>query len=492
MINLSKSKVMAGLQCAKRLYFEVHQPELAEEFDERTLAVLEQGHEVGRLAQQLFPGGALIEAGHEELDRALTLTAAAVGQGRAPALFEAAFRHDHVLVRTDILERRPRSQWRLIEVKSGTQLKDEYVYDVAVQRVVLEGCGIKAAPCLMHLNRDYVYDGDCYELEKLFTTRELASETSALAGEVLAQIAAQQKMLAQPDPPGIAAGRQCEHPYHCEFFDVCNPKAPADDLGNLPGITQAKLDALKAAGVKRIGDIPRDFALNEKQWRARESVRTGRPWLGAGIAGALRALQYPLYFMDFETVMPALPRFAGMRPYDQLPFQWSLDIRRAPGGELEHREFLAADGEDPRRRFAESLCQAVGGRGSVVVYNQSFEAGRLHDLARWLPQHAGALEGIESRLWDLLALVRGEVYDAGFEGSYSLKCVLPALVPAMRYDTLAVQDGADAGAAWEKMVHGQVDDAERRRLRQALLAYCAQDTLGMVRILDTLAAQAPS
>jgi len=179
-MRLSKSRFIAGWQCLKRLYLEVHQPELAAEPDEQTMAVFEQGHEVGRWAQKMFPGGVLIEAGHEDVDKTLQQTEQALMGKEHPAVFEAAFMHDDILARVDILDRRPRNKWRLIEVKSSTSVKDYPLYDVAIQRLILEGLGMKVVPCLMHLNRDYVYDGKQYELEKLFIIRDLTNETAAL------------------------------------------------------------------------------------------------------------------------------------------------------------------------------------------------------------------------------------------------------------------------------------------------------------------------
>ena len=180
-MNLSKSRFIAGLQCLKRMYLQVHSPDLAEEPDEKSQAVMEQGQEVGRWARKLFPGGALIEAGHEELDKALAQTEQAVANKQLPALFEATFAHDKILARVDILERLPKGRWRLIEVKSSTSLKDHYVYDVAIQRLILKGCGLNVVPCLMHLNREYVYDGKRYDVEKLFATQDLTAEVTGLA-----------------------------------------------------------------------------------------------------------------------------------------------------------------------------------------------------------------------------------------------------------------------------------------------------------------------
>jgi hypothetical protein len=190
--------------------------------------------------------------------------------------------------------------------------------------------------------------------------------------------------------------------------------------------------------------------------------------------------------MDFETVNPAIPRFSGMRPFDQLPFQWSVDVQREPRSEPEHHEFLATDGRDPRSEFISSLCDALGESGNLVVYNQQFESQRLSDLAVWVPEFAARIKKLQRRLWDLLAVVRNHVYHPAFGGSYSLKAVLPALVPEMTYEGMAVGNGKEAGLAWESLVRGNLDQSERDRIKNELLAYCGQDTLALVRLLGKL------
>ena len=170
-------------------------------------------------------------------------------------------------------------------------------------------------------------------------------------------------------------------------------------------------------GVESISDIPDDFPLNERQRRACTSVQTGQPWFSPELKDELSGLKYPVFFMDFETVNPAIPRFAGMRPYDQLPFQWSVHVQRETGAELEHYEFLATDTNDPRREFITSLCAALGENGSISVYNQQFESQRLTELAAWLPEFAERIKKIQSRLWDLLPVVRNHVYHPQFAGS---------------------------------------------------------------------------
>jgi hypothetical protein len=485
-MGLSKSKFIAGWQCLKRLYLEVHQPELLGEPDEQTMAVFEQGHEVGRWAQKAFPGGVLIEAGHEELGKALQQTEQAVADKRHPAIFEATFTHDNVLARVDILERLPRNKWRLIEVKSSTSVKDYHIYDVAIQRLILEGLGMKVVPCLMYLDREYVYDGKKYELEKLFTIQDLTAETAALEQEVKDLLREEWKVLARAKPPDIEPGSQCTHPFDCVFFGLCNKPLPDDHVSYFPGISAKKLEDLTSRGVASIRKIPKDFALTEKQKHAWECARTRKPWFGNGLKEALASLSYPLYFMDFETLGVALPRYAGMSPYDQIPFQWSVHIQRKLGAELEHYEFLADDLNDPRLEFVKTLCQVIGKKGSVLAYNSGFESGRLGELAAWLPQYNNEIEDIQNRLWDPLPVIRANVYDLQFRGSYSLKSVLPALVPAMSYDGMPVAEGNLAGLTWEKMVRTEAGSDERRKLREDLLAYCRQDTLAMVKLLEVL------
>jgi hypothetical protein len=485
-MGLSKSKFMAGWQCLKRLHLEVHQPELMGEPDEQTMAVFEQGHEVGRWAQRAFPGGVLIEAGHEEIAKALQQTEQAVADKQCPAIFEAAFTHDNVLARVDILERLPRNKWRLIEVKSSTKAKDYHHYDVAIQRLILEGLGMKVVPCLMYLNRDYVYDGKQYDLEKLFVIQDLTAETAAIEQEVQDLIREEWKVLAKAKPPDIVPGDYCTHPYACVFFDLCNKPLPADHVSYLPGISAKKLEELASRGIDSIKRIPKEFPLTEKQRHAWECARTGIPWFGKGLKGALRELSYPLYFMDFETLAVALPRYAGMSPYDQIPYQWSVHVQRQPGAALEHFEYLADDSSDPRPEFAKTLCQVIGTKGSVLAYSSGFESGRLGELADWLPQYKKEIENIQGRLWDPLPVIRAHVYHPEFRGSYSLKSVLPALVPDMTYHGMAVSEGSEAGLAWERMIQAAAECEERKRLKDALLAYCQQDTLAMVRLLEVL------
>ncbi len=484
-VRLSKSKFVAGLQCLKRLYLQVHQPELAGEAGDEQEARFEQGHEVGILAQAGFPGGVLVDS--DDLDAALLQTSNLLADSSVPAIFEATFRHRDVLVRVDILQRRRRNRWRLIEVKSSVGYKDHYLYDVAIQGHVVQGCGIDlSSACLMHLNRDYVYDGERYDPAGLFYIKDLTRQVRRLDDDLPKLVRAQRRALARPEPPDIAPGPHCVDPYDCEFYGHCNPALPETHISSVPRLSPAKRQMLLDQGVTLIGQIPDDFPLTEVQARICTAVTTARPWISTTLSKELSRLKYPRYFMDFETLNPAIPRHAGMRPYQQIPFQWSVHRQIAPGAELEHFEFLADDDRDPRRDFVESLIKVLGRRGPIVVYNEGFESQRLAELADQFSECRRSIEMIRSRLWDLLPFIKRHFYHPQFHGSYSLKSVLPALVPDLSYDGMDVAHGGEAGWAWDRMIRGEVDAVERRQLRSALLAYCSQDTLAMEKILRGL------
>ncbi len=485
-MRISKSKFVAGAQCLKRLYLQVHQPELAAEPDASGKAIMDQGQEVGLLAHRLFPGGVKVE-GSAGLEQAIRATRELVANREVPAIFEATFEHGDVLVRVDILHRRRDNRWRLIEVKSTTDLKEHHLDDVAIQHRVVSRSGLDlASSCLAHINRNYVFDGGSIDVRRFFKIRNLTRRIERLLPKLTFLLRSEFRVLAMPNAPDLPTGRHCTDPITCEFFDRCNPPRPDDHIGCIPRIQASAVEELAEMGVESIRDIPDDFPLNERQRRACNSVQTGKPWFSTQLGKELGSLKYPLYFMDFETVNPAIPRFTGMRPYDQLPFQWSVHVQRKPRTELEHFEFLATDGNDPRREFVASLCPVLGKSGSIVVYNQQFESQRLSELAAWLPEVSGRIKKIQRRLFDLLPVVRNHVYHPSFAGSYSLKAVLPALIPQMSYAGMQVSDGQGAGLAWDLLVRGTLDRDEYEKTRKALLEYCSQDTLAMVRLLEKL------
>jgi predicted RecB family nuclease len=484
-ITISKSQFMSGVQCLKRLYWQVHELELGGVPDAAAVAIMEQGREVGKLARLLFAGGVEVRSGDPE--EAIRITRELIANPEVPAIFEAAFENGGVLVRVDILHRRRDGRWRLIEVKSTASPKEEHLDDVAIQARVVSRSGLDvASSCLMHVNRNYVFDGGSINARRFFRIRNLTRRVQRLLPKLTFQLRSELRVLAMPNAPDLPSGPHCTDPITCEFFDRCNPPLPDDHIGYLPRLHASAVEELEGLAIQSIHDIPDDFPLNERQRRAATSVKTGEPWFSSELKEELTGLKYPLYFMDFETINPAIPRFAEMRPYDQIPFQWSVHVQRKPGAEVEHQEFLATDTNDPRREFISSLCSALGKIGSIVVYNQQFESQRLSELAAWMPEFAGRIEKIQRRLWDLLPVVRNHAYHPAFAGSFSLKAVLPALVPEMTYEGMEVANGQDAGLAWESLLRGGLDQVEHDKIKKALLEYCGQDTLALLMLLNTL------
>ena len=485
-ITISKSKYMAGVQCLKRLYWQVHEPELGGSVpDAAAIAIMERGREVGKLARQLFAGG--VEVPFCDTEQAIRITRELIANPDVPAIFEAAFENGGVFVRVDILHRRRDNRWRLIEVKSTADLKEQHLDDVAIQCRVASRSGLDlASSCLAHVNRNYVFQGGTIDVRRFFKIRNLTRRVERLLPKLTFQLRSEHRVLAMPNPPAIPPGPHCTNPVTCEFFDRCNLPLPDDHIGYLPRLHASAAEELEEMGVESIHDIPEDFSLTDRQRIACTSVQTGEPWFSAELGKELGSLKYPLYFMDFESINPAIPRFSGMRPFDQLPFQWSIHVQRQPEAETEHYEFLATDSGDPRREFITSLCSALGKTGSIVVYNQQFESQRLAELANWLPEYAGRIKRIQPRLWDLLPVVRNHVYHPAFAGSYSLKAVLPALGTEMSYKGMAVASGQDAGLAWETLKRGALNQVESDRIEKALLDYCGLDTLALVRLLEAL------
>jgi predicted RecB family nuclease len=480
-IILSKSKFLAGSQCLKRLYLQVHEPELAAQPDDGGEAMMEQGHEVGLLAHRLFPGG--IEVDGSGLGEAIRITKELVANPEVPAIFEGAFEYQGVVVKTDIL-RRKEKRWRLMEVKSTTDLKEHHAEDVAMQSYAVSRSGVNLGSLwLAHVNRNYVFPGGDVDPRQFFLFRNLTHRVQSLQPTVALQVRSQFRVLEACCPPDIARGPHCIDPVVCEFFSHCNPSMPEDYIGYIPRIHASVMERLEELGIESIHDIPADFELGEFQRRVCMAIQTGQPWFSEGLMTEFQSLKYPLYFMDFETVNPVIPRFPGMHPYDHLPFQWSVHVQMEPAVTPEHFEFSAKNSGDPRRSFISSLCQALGETGSIVVYNQQFESQRLWELTGWVPEYAEQIRGIQRRLWDLLPVVRNHVYHPAFGGSFSLKAVLPALVPEMSYDGMEVANGQAAGLAWEAMIFGNCSEAEREAKRKALLAYCGQDTQALVRVL---------
>lgn len=481
--RLSKSKFLSGLQCHKRLYLEIHAPELATEPDEQTQAILDNGTELGELARRLFPGGMLVDFGRPGLEEALAMTRELIADPSVPAIFEATFKFDNVLVRVDVLERVSPQMWRLIEVKASTKVKAVHLEDLAVQAYVLTGAGLCLGGInLMHLNRSYVYPGGEIDLRQLFVQQDLTEAVSGRLADVPARLALMKEMLMRWAPPDIQAGNQCHDPYTCPFWEHCTEDKPERWIFYLSG-PKSTFERLIEQGIETIDDIPADFPLSVVQQRMKENIE----WIGPLLKTAMRSLRYPVHHLDFETFMPAVPRYPGTRPYQSLPFQWSNHIE-LEDGTVRHEEFLCTQPQDPREEFVEALLQSVGRAGSICVYSD-YERLLLLRLADALPAFRREIHGVISRLWDLLSVVQRHYYHPDFKGSFSLKSVLPALVPSLDYADLTIRDGGVASLLYYRMISGRSgsdSEGDKTRISSALLEYCKRDTLGMLEVRRAL------
>jgi hypothetical protein len=484
--KLSKSRFLSGLQCHKRLFLECHVPDLVPLPDPFTQSVFDTGTAVGALARERFPQGLLVSEDYRHHGEAEETTQKALADPSIPAIYEAAFTWNDVRIRADVLVRVAGNLFDLVEVKSTTRVKREHPWDLAVQLAVLESAGVSIRRTeLMHLDRHYVYPGGAYDLTRLFARVDITEGARALRADVLRSLDRMRAMLWSLESPAIEVGAHCEIPHTCPFFEHCHDGLPGDPLLQLPKAGRKLRARVAAAGIEDFDDIPLDFrGLTLHQRRALEAIRTGERFCDPTIRDVLASVVFPVHFIDFETISPALPLHPGTRPYDTIPVQWS-DHTLQHDGTLQHREYLHDGSGDPRRDFANSLLGTLGGEGTVVVYS-NFEEHRLADLAEWLPDLTGEISSVRPRLLDLLAAVRSHVYDRAFKGSFSLKSVLPALVPALGYDDLAISDGGLASLAFFELAAPQTSPERRAALREQLLAYCSRDTEALVRLFQLL------
>jgi len=483
--RLSKTRFLSGLQCLKRLYLECFQPELATPAIETEQAVLDVGKKVEEFARKRFSGGVLIDDSQFDVSAAAEETEKMLSQGQIKALFQGAFVHEDVVVRTDILERVTGNRFDLIEVKSGSSVKEVHEPDVAVQLHVLRGAGLDIRKVfLLHLNTGYVYQGGDYNLEELFTLEDLTEIAEGWQEDVFQGLSEMRKCLSAEEVPDIPIGDQCSSPHPCPFYGHCNQNPLEHPISELPRARQELLDRLEEAGIEEIKEIPQGFpGLSPLQERVRDVVASGKPFFDPQIRKELQKAIHPIHFVDFETFNPALPLFQGTHPYSVIPFQWSDHIM-AEDRRVEHYEFLHDSTNDPRPAFIESLLNVLGDKGSIVVYSP-YEATILKALARDFPRHERGLLLLLDRILDLLPLVRNNVYHPDFHGSFSIKAVLPALC-GTSYGGLEITDGMQAAVCYAEMIGSETEQARRDEIRKSLAEYCARDTEAMRLLLGRL------
>lgn len=476
--NLSKSKILFHRQCPKRLWLQTYKPELAEA-DPSAEARFRDGNKVGDVGRQMYPGGDFIDTLNRK--EALERTATDLKAGGKP-IFEAAFLHNDVLVRADLLVPEE-SGYRLVEVKSSTSVKDYHLEDITVQAWVMKQAGLEPTRSMVaHIDNAFVYPGGG-NYQGLLKEEPVDAEVRELIGKVPDWINQAQETLKRAEEPSIAPGDQCSTPFACDFFNYCSP--PETDVEfpvEILPYGKKMAEQLRAEGYRDLRDVPVEKLSNPKHIRVHRVSSTGIAELDAEATETVRNLPYPRYYLDFETIAFAVPIWAGTSPYKQIPFQWSCHVEHADGT-LTHEEFLETTGNDPRRGFAESLIKAVGADGPIIVYNAPFEGSRMKELAEAISDLAPQLLAAADRLFDLLPLARNHYYHPAMKGSWSIKAVLPTIAPELDYSNLTVSHGGMAQDAYLDLIGSELSDSDKVELRKALLAYCEQDTLAMVKVL---------
>jgi CRISPR/Cas system-associated exonuclease Cas4 (RecB family) len=482
-MRLSKSKLVAYKQCPKRLWLQTFRRELAQQ-SEAVENRMAQGNLVGAAAQRLYPEGRLI-AHVKDLKAALSETSEALAQPGDITLFEPALRSADVLVRADVLIRRV-GRYRMIEVKASTKVKDSHLTDAAIQTWVARGAGLDVERVeLAHIDNKFVYPGDG-DYRGLFAHADMTDAVLPLQEQIPVWIADAQRDLTGP-MPDIAIGRQCNDPFECEFLAFCSPEASEYPVELLPNSSKLARQ-LRADGFVDLRDVPLDRLTREDHQRIWRATKLGQPALDGEPAARLAILPWPRYFLDFETVGPAVPMWKGTRPYQKIPMQWSCHRQDADGTLTQLPPYLDTTGQDPRRAFAESLVAAVGNSGMIMVYNAAFERGVIMQLAEQFDDLAPSLRDMAARLFDLLPFAREHYYHPAMMGSWSIKRVLPTIAPDLHYGNLeSVQSGDMVEPVYFEMVDAGTSAERKAELKEALLTYCERDTLGMVRVAEYFA-----
>ena len=477
---LTKSKYIIGLQCPRCLWVMMHEKARIPEPDAATQHLFDQGHLAGNLAKSCFPGG--IDISEDDFMKNINTTKELLKK-RKP-LFEAGIMADNLYSRADVLRPAKKDAWDIIEVKSSTQVKDVHIQDVAFQKHCYEKANLKINKCfLMHINNKYVRKGKI-DPKQLFIIEDITEQVNQEITGIQDRIKELFKAINKPKCPEIKIGPFCSKPYECALTHECW-NFEDNSVFKLYSDTKKGFE-LFDNGITNIKDIPDDYKLTTNQQIQKTCEKTKKPFIDQErIKGFLNSLKYPLYYLDFETYSTTIPLYDDLKPYQQLPFQFSLHIQEK-NGEITHKEFLAEGKGDPRKEIMKALKESLGEKGHIIVYNQGFEIGRLREMAEVIPGYKAWTESIIQRITDLLVPFRKfYYYSPKQQGSASLKKVLPAIT-GKDYSHLEISEGETASLQYLNITHGEVTEEEKKKVRKQLLEYCCLDTEGMVWIVDEL------
>ncbi len=475
---LSKSQYVRGMQCYKSLYLYKFHKELRDEISATQQAAFASGTDVGILAQQLFPGGVEVPYEGLSLSEQVRMTRDEIAKG-TKTIYEASFEFDGLFVKVDILHL-GKDGWELYEVKSATSVKNSNYHDVSLQLYVVSGAGIQPSKAsLVHINNQYVRNGDI-EVDKLFTVCDMTSDVTGMQQNLPSVITKMRYMLVG-DQPNIDIGPHCSDPYECDYHGHCWQNIPNDTVFDLRGRGVDKFSFYQR-GLIDFKDIPLSELNDSQRFQVEMHLSKGEQTDANGIRDFLNSLWYPLCHFDFETFMSPVPLHDGMRPYQAIPFQYSLHVQREEGGPIEHYEFLAEPNVDPRPDLIKAMLAQIPIDACVLAYNMAFEKTRIKEMSEDFPEYAEGLNNIHDRIRDLIVPFRKRyAYRWQQHGSNSIKNVLPAFVPDMSYQDLEISHGGMAMDAYHLMC-AETDVQKLSSLRNNLLKYCERDTEAMVKL----------
>ncbi|MBF0620130.1 MAG: DUF2779 domain-containing protein [Candidatus Omnitrophica bacterium] len=486
---LTKSKFLNGLQCPKLLWTRCSDPLYIPPPAVSLQRVFDIGHEVGILARKRFPGGAHVQ--EEDFGKNLQETKSLLADPNPKPIYEAGIKAGRLYARADILV--PSSTiggaWDVVEVKCGTDCKEVYLQDIAFQRYCYEQAGIRIDRCyMMYINNQYVKRG-AIDPEQFFSLLDVTEEIIPFVEDTPALIDGFLKIIDMPACPNISIREHCGQPYECQMKPLCWQFLPKFNVVELSRGKAKGFDLLDQ-GIMRLKDIPSGFKLTDKQQIQVACAISGDPHIDiSAIAGFLGMVNYPVCHMDFETIFEAIPRFDGTRPYQQIPFQFSVHIQESPGAVPAHFEFLHKGADDPRPALAKALKACLSLDGTILAWNKGFEEGRIKELAVAYPEYAEWSADVLALTEDLIVPFRSfHYYHPDQHGSASLKKVLPAFI-GKGYAGMTIADGGQATTEYIRVTYRKdVDSVDRAQVYADLKAYCGLDTSAMVEILERLRA----
>ncbi|MBD3375758.1 DUF2779 domain-containing protein [candidate division KSB1 bacterium] len=438
---------------------------------------MEEGAEVGRRARNALAGGELVA--ERDSDRAVVRMRELLADKNVGVIFEGAFNYGNYVARADVLQRLGNG-WHLIEVKSSVNDDDELVDDLSYTAMVCQKARleIKKASLLL-ISKDYRLGMDDAEL---FTEIEHTDDAFSKAMEFSALIDQIDRLTGGAVKPEAEIIKDCKG---CEYFPDCTGKGIKNHIFELPRLSAKKFELLKEMGVFSIGDIPADFDFTANQRKVHSSVKTNAPMIADNFGDLVNSVEWPAFYLDFETMMTAIPIYPDTAPYTQIPTQYSIHKCSDFGKVEKHFQYLADPSMDCRHELAGKLIEDLEGEGSIVTYS-SFEKTTISGLAKLFPDLAGELEALIERIVDLEKIIKDGFYHPAFHGKTSIKTTLPALVPDMSYEGLEIGDGSCAMAAFAYMAMGRYSAEEMEKVKADLLEYCGQDTMAMVRLHEKL------